>query len=370
MLPNTFIKLVLAVVLAVGSAAYGQTPTKINLANQVKGNLLIGNNTRCAADTIIHGLGTGTNPECASLPMCADSSHALAYSTTTHAFSCQEITGSLPRLDQVLDPTANKTFDVTDKMVVVLGDYTEGPSWGFAVKAVEGWAWTMMPFMAYNAAADPPLGTLGSFVVWGNYSDAGVVSDNYFSVDVPGSPTGNYAFILEGGTNKARFDGNIEIGALTGNGKEGTLTHANTAARTWTFPDSSGTVALEDANVKRRAFGYAFGATDAASALTAGGIGYFTVPYGCAISAWHIAVDGGTATFDILRIATGGTSVPTASLVTAGGGTKPAISSGTLVHSTTVANWGTTITKDDTLGIKLDTVATAKFASLTVECDQ
>lgn len=123
------------------------------------------------------------------------------------------------------------------------------------------------------------------------------------------------------------------------------------------------------ANVRVRAFGYAFGDT-AGAALTAGSVGYFTVPYACTISAWNINVDAGTATFDIWKIATG-SAIPTVSnSITASA--QPAIASGTSIHSTTMTGWGSgvNVSANDIFGIQLKTVATAKFASLQVECDQ
>ncbi len=132
---------------------------------------------------------------------------------------------------------------------------------------------------------------------------------------------------------------------------------------------SSGTVALArlPSTVKTRSFGTTFGDTTG-SALTAGPVVYFTVPYACTISAWNITVDAGTVTFDIWKIATG-TAIPTVSnTITASA--KPALASNTALHSTSMSGWTLSVTANDIFGIKLDTVATAKYAELDIQCDQ
>ena len=121
------------------------------------------------------------------------------------------------------------------------------------------------------------------------------------------------------------------------------------------------------ATVKTRDFGTTFGDT-AGSALTSGSVVYFTVPYACTISAWNISVDAGTVTFDIWKIATG-TAIPTVSnTITASA--KPALSTGTSIHSTTLTGWTTSVSANDIFGIQLNTVATAKFAELDIQCNQ
>ncbi len=120
-------------------------------------------------------------------------------------------------------------------------------------------------------------------------------------------------------------------------------------------------------NTKIRSFGTTFGDTTA-SALTAGSIVYFTIPYTCTLSAWNIAVDAGTVTFDVWKIATG-TAIPTVSnTITAAA--LPALASGTAKHSTTLTGWTTAVAANDIVGIQLKTVATAKYAEIDLECDQ
>lgn len=46
-----------------------------------------------AADTLLQGQGSSSDPAAVNLLNCGDSTHALAYSTSTHSFSCQAISG-------------------------------------------------------------------------------------------------------------------------------------------------------------------------------------------------------------------------------------------------------------------------------------
>jgi len=46
-----------------------------------------------AADTLLQGQGTSLDPAAVSLLNCGDSTHALSYSTSTHTFGCQALTG-------------------------------------------------------------------------------------------------------------------------------------------------------------------------------------------------------------------------------------------------------------------------------------
>ncbi len=115
---------------------------------------------------------------------------------------------------------------------------------------------------------------------------------------------------------------------------------------------------------------HSFGASFDGSgiALAAGKTVYTTVPFACSISAWNIAVDTGTATIDIWKIATG-TAIPTVSnSITASA--VPAISVGTAIHSTTLTGWTTAVAKNDIVGINLKVVSGPTFANLVVECDQ
>lgn len=47
-----------------------------------------------AADTVLQGQGASADPAAVAVNNCGDTSHALSYSTSTHTFGCQSITGS------------------------------------------------------------------------------------------------------------------------------------------------------------------------------------------------------------------------------------------------------------------------------------
>jgi hypothetical protein len=128
----------------------------------------------------------------------------------------------------------------------------------------------------------------------------------------------------------------------------------------------SGNVAAVAAVSAARAIGYSFNGNG--SALSAGATGYLTVPFACTISAWNMSVDQGTAAVDIWKLPTG-TSIPNSgNSITASA--MPAISTGTSIHSTTLAGWTTAVATNDIVGMKLSAVASATFVNLTVECDQ
>lgn len=166
-----------------------------------------------------------------------------------------------------------------------------------------------------------------------------------------------YALVIGGGAGATPA-------VVSGLGTTTQVLHGNASAA----PAFSALVASDlPASSKVRSFGTTFGDT-AGSVLTSGSVVYFTIPYSCTISAWNATVDAGTVTFDIWKIATG-TAVPTvANTITASA--LPAISTGTALHSTTLTSWTTSVSANDIVGIKLQTVATAKYAELDVECDQ
>ncbi len=151
---------------------------------------------------------------------------------------------------------------------------------------------------------------------------------------------------------------------------------ATIPANRWVIGQAQATAAANADAVVELAQGYlsqavqvhSFGASfdGGGSALTSGKTVYFTVPYACTVQGWNVAVDTGTATIDIWKIATG-TAIPTISnTITASA--LPAIATGTAIHSTTLTAWTTTVAANDIVGVNLKTVATATQANLTVQC--
>lgn len=95
---------------------------------------------------------------------------------------------------------------------------------------------------------------------------------------------------------------------------------------------------------------------------------YITVPFACTISAYNLLIDAGTITVKFWKVATG-TAIPTSgnSISTSGVG----ISTGTAIHSTTVSDFtSTTVTANDILAMNVTAVATAKYVSGVLACDQ
>ncbi len=104
------------------------------------------------------------------------------------------------------------------------------------------------------------------------------------------------------------------------------------------------------------------------SALTTGQKGYITCPFAGTITAWNITADTGTCTFDVWKIATG-TAVPTVSnTITASA--KPALATGTAIHSTGLSGWTTSVAANDIFGFNLDAVSGATKLTLVIQINK
>ncbi len=138
------------------------------------------------------------------------------------------------------------------------------------------------------------------------------------------------------------------------------------------FTDISGTTttAQISANVLIMTIGVSL--DGGGSALSTGQKGYVTCPYAGTIVGWNITADAGTCTLDVWKIATG-TAIPTVSntiINTGAGGVKPALATGTAIHSTTVSNWTTSVVANDIFGFNLDAVATATKITLVLQINK
>lgn len=109
--------------------------------------------------------------------------------------------------------------------------------------------------------------------------------------------------------------------------------------------------------------------TPGGSPISAGILGYQTVPFACTISGWSIQVDGGTATVKTLKVASG-TAIPTLgsnSISTSG----VAIASGTAIQSTTVTDFTTaTVSANDIVAADLITTSGVGYISFELVCHQ
>jgi hypothetical protein len=114
------------------------------------------------------------------------------------------------------------------------------------------------------------------------------------------------------------------------------------------------------------AIAFPFG-TPSGAALTAGVLGYLTIPFSCSITGWSIQVDAGTATVKFLKVAAG-TAIPTIganSINTSG----VAIAANTVIQSTTLSDFTTTtVTAGDILAADLITTAGVGYIAPQLVC--
>jgi hypothetical protein len=107
------------------------------------------------------------------------------------------------------------------------------------------------------------------------------------------------------------------------------------------------------------------------SALSTGVMGYATIPVGCTLTGWDIAVDAGTDTVKTLKVAAG-TAIPTLgsnSISTSG----VSLSTGTVIQSTTLTDFTTTtFTANDIVGADLTVTSGTGFIDfqLVLSCSQ
>ena len=116
-----------------------------------------------------------------------------------------------------------------------------------------------------------------------------------------------------------------------------------------------------------RLLGYLF--DGGGSTLVSGKTVYIPdVPFSCTMTGWSLAVDGGTATVDIL-VTPDGTQVPTsANSIT--GGAPPTLTTGTRTRSTHLSGWTAAVSAHSVIGFYLSSVAGATQVSIGLECDQ
>lgn len=112
-------------------------------------------------------------------------------------------------------------------------------------------------------------------------------------------------------------------------------------------------------NTNQTSIGFCDG--DGVIAITTGQKGYVRLPYLSEITGWSIVCAGSspTCTVDVWKIGNG-TALPTVANTIMG--TKPALTTGNILKSTTLTGWTTvTVAEGDTIGFNLDAVANATF---------
>lgn len=122
---------------------------------------------------------------------------------------------------------------------------------------------------------------------------------------------------------------------------------------------------ISSANSKLASAGFSL--DGAGSVLTTGLVGYTTIPYAGTITAWSIVADGTspTCTIDVWKTATG-TALPNVGNTIMG--TKPALSIGNAIRSTTLTGWNpVAVTANDIIGFNLDAVTVATKLTFELE---
>jgi hypothetical protein len=320
-----------------------------------------------------------------SFPACTDTSgNHLNYDTSTHSFSCGT---SVPS-------SGGGSGSVTSVNASAGGIYSfsGGPitASGTLALAVAGTSGGIPYFSSASALSSSGVMTANELILGGGAGGTPTVvsglgtSTQVLHGNASGAPSWSAIAGADLPNPSASTLGGVESLAVVSHKWINTISTAGVPAATQPacgdLSDSAAMCSSTDSanltgtlaaarlpsNTKIRSFGTTFGDTAATSALTSGSIVYFTIPYSCTISAWNITVDAGTVTFDILKVATG-SAIPTSSITASA---LPALSTGTALHSTTLTSWTTSVAANDIVGIKLQTVATAKYAELDVECDQ
>lgn len=199
-------------------------------------------------------------------------------------------------------------------------------------------------------------------------------NDEVIGVAVAAAANGP-ATVITGGRVLIDSDSAVSVGdylTLTADGRVHPAGKTRTAAgRIVAIAQDSGAtprlalIRLDSNRGRVRMIPFSFG--DGGTVIT-GGTAYVTVGFACAISAWSITADGGTATFKVWRAASG-TAAPTSanSLNTNG----VSLATGTHVRSTNVSDFSaTSIAANDVLAASIASVSGAKALTLTLECDE
>lgn len=169
--------------------------------------------------------------------------------------------------------------------------------------------------------------------------------------------------IAYGGTNLTT----IASGSILGANALDTLTAITSTSGLKVLQNSSGTISWANSVDTGVKFPIVKSWDGQGSAVTTGNTRYFTAPYAMTITGWNISCVGSspTCTIDIWKVATG-TALPTVANTIMG--TKPALSSGNAVRSSTMTGWTTlAISAGDILGFNIDACSNATVINFELE---
>ena len=249
----------------------------------------------------------------------------------------------------------SSVFGRTGTVTANSGDYT-------ASQVIDAFDVTVANALTNVAAPGTP--SAGKTSVWSDSADKILKSKN---------DTGTVAVTVVPDSGAANnFLTGISAAGVISKAQPSCSTLSNAAASCSTDTSDAANIStgtLNSARLPSNSKVSSFGATfDGGGSALAAGTAYVTVPFACTISAINILVDTGTATFTTWRKANGA-ALPTVSDSISTSGIS--ITSGTALHSTTVSDFtATSISANDIIGIRLNTVSSATWAQYIVECDR
>jgi hypothetical protein len=117
-----------------------------------EGASTVGTVAALAADTLLQGQGASADPASVTVPNCGSASQALAYSTSTHTFSCQTITaaagptflvrqGTTGQVASNTTPACDGTLTTTVSATSKAFKYEAFVGFNNANTAAAGWKW-------------------------------------------------------------------------------------------------------------------------------------------------------------------------------------------------------------------------------------
>lgn len=332
-------------------------------ASVVRGDVIIGNSTPKWARLAVGGSSTlfqsnGTDPSWGTVNLLS-------------AFHGDTLAGSVTRGDLIVGNSTPKwaRFAVGGTNTLITSNGTD-PAWG-TITLLSG-------YISDTVTASPTRGDLivsNSTPKWARFAIGGASTLLTTNGTDPAWSTINLLSAFHADTTPASpVRGDLMIAGSTPTwtklaiGSTARVLRSNGTDPSWAqvvlTTDVSGTLPFGNlsTNIPLRTVGVSL--DGGGQALVTGQKGYVTCPFAGTITAWSITADTGTCTFDVWKIATG-TAVPTVTNTIMG--TKPALSTGTAIRSTTRTAWTTSVSANDIFGFNLDAVSSATKINFELE---